>query len=63
MSIGMIEDWYGFLRSDPAEIDILREKLRTGRPCGSEEFVHKTKRITGRQLRPLPAGRPRKAKK
>ncbi|MCK4393487.1 hypothetical protein KAX17_11335 [Candidatus Bipolaricaulota bacterium] len=61
--LGMIEDWYGFLRSDPAEIDILREKLRAGRSCGSEEFVHKAEGITGRQLRPLPAERPRKAKK
>lgn len=61
--LGVVENWEEFLGRDPLEIELLRKKVRTGRPYGSEEFIHKVERLTGRRLRPLPAGRPRKAQK
>ena len=46
-------------RSDPPKIELLREKVRTGHSYGGDEFVREAKRLTGRQLNPFPAGRPR----
>ena len=40
----------------------LQEASRRGRPLGSDEFVRKLESRAGRELRPLPAGRPRKAR-
>jgi hypothetical protein len=56
-------DWKELLRSDPEEVGMLREKARTGRPCGSADFVEEAEKLTGRLLAPHPAGRPRKKKK
>jgi putative transposase len=58
-----IRDWREFLRSDPAELALLRDKTRTGRPCGSEEFVRWAEGVTGRRLRLRSPGRPRVRKK
>ncbi len=57
-----VVDWKEFLRSEPPEIEKLRQKVRTGRPCGDNQFVLEAERLTGRQLRPLEAGRPRRNK-
>ncbi|MHC5025109.1 MAG: transposase, partial [Planctomycetota bacterium] len=32
---GLIHDWRRLLRTDPEDVDDLRERTRTGRPCGS----------------------------
>jgi putative transposase len=56
----VIEGWEDFLQIDPPEIEVLREKTRTGRPCGGEDFVYKAESLTGRSLRSLLPGRPRK---
>ena len=56
-----VGNWREFLRSDPPEQERLRERSRTGRPCGSDEFVRHVERVTGRRLQPFPRGRPRKA--
>jgi putative transposase len=56
-------DWKELLRSDPEEAGTLREKARTGRPCGSAGFVEEAEKLTGRPLAPRSAGRPRKKKK
>ncbi len=37
---------------------MLRERSRTGRPCGSEEFIRRAERVTGRRLDLLSPGRP-----
>jgi putative transposase len=58
-----IGNWRELLRSDPAELSLLRERSRTGRPCGSEEFIRRAERVTGRRLRALSPGRPRTRKK
>ena len=56
-------NWRELLESDPTEAGLLREKLRTGRPCGDADFVEKAEELTGRRLKPRRAGRPRKKKK
>lgn len=55
-------DWKELLGSDPEEMGMLREKARTGRPCGSDAFVEEAEKLTGRLLAPRSAGRPRKKK-
>lgn len=55
-----IDDWYSFLATKDDNIDILREKTRTGRPCGADNFLDIVEKITGRDLRPKAAGRPKK---
>ena len=58
-----IRDWRELLSSDPAELATLRQMSRTGRPCGSGEFIRWAERVTGRRLHALSPGRPRKRKK
>lgn len=44
-----------------AEMEALRLRTHTGRPLGSDAFLSKLETVLGRRVRPLPAGRPRKA--
>jgi putative transposase len=57
-----IADWSGWLRSQEDAVTLfqLRERTRTGRPLGSEEFVDRLEHRTGRILRPQKGGRPKK---
>jgi putative transposase len=55
-----VRDWNTFLRGDESsrdETDTLRRHGRIGRPLGSEEFIERLERVTGRRLRPRKAGR------
>lgn len=52
-----IADWGDLLRSDPTQIDTLREHTRSGRPCGDDDFVFSAERITGRKLKKRHPGR------
>jgi putative transposase len=56
-------NWRELLERDPKEVAVLKEKLRTGRPCGDADFVEKAEELTGRWLKPRRAGRPKKKKK
>ena len=56
-------NWRTLLQSDPKEMNLLEEKLRTGRPCGDADFVEKAEELTGRWLKPRRPGRPKKKKK
>ena len=47
---------------DPAGLDLIRLRTRTGRPLGSDSFIGKQECALGRRLRALPVGRPRKRK-
>jgi len=61
-----VGDWSAWLRDDADDEKIvarLRQCTRTGRPAGDETFIDKLQRLTGRILRPKPAGRPRKKPK
>jgi putative transposase len=60
---GLDVEWRDRLRQDPREMSVLREKTRTGRPCGGLGFIDLAERMTGRVLRPLPRGRPRKRRR
>ena len=57
-------DWEDQLSLDisPSEIQRLRRGWHTGRPLASDRFLSKLESALGRRLRPLPIGRPRKAK-
>lgn len=60
-----LEDWVGdwreHLESDIEDkIEVLEKHERTGRPLGSEAFVRKLEKKTGRVLRPQKGGRPRR---
>ena len=56
-----ILDWKSFLSTPEDGLAILREKTRTGRPCGNESFMNKVEEMTGRILRPQKPG-PKKKK-
>lgn len=58
--LGQVEDWKAFLETAPSEIDMIREKTRTGRPCGDESFYQKIREDTGMDYAPKSAGRPKK---
>ena len=45
-----IVDWRRFLSAPEEELEILRGKTRTGRPCGDKSFVGKVEKLTGRVL-------------
>ncbi len=61
---GMVGDWPRFLQAeDPACEAHLLQKIRTGRPAGSREFIESLERRVGRALLPGKPGRPRKKNK
>lgn len=47
----------------PEELENIRSRTRRGRPLGSDSFVSKLEVLLGRRLRPLPRGRPKKARR
>ncbi|MBU0681870.1 MAG: transposase [Proteobacteria bacterium] len=53
-----ITNWQDFLGVDSDLFDEIKQKSRTGRPCGTDAFFDTVEKITGRNLRPKPAGRP-----
>ena len=57
-----IGDWSAWLAEGDAahELDVLRRNADKGLPCGSEGFIRKLEKRTGRALRYRPRGRPRK---
>lgn len=60
-----VGDWESFLDRDQevgSEIEALRRHSRIGRPLGSEAFIDRLERSSGRRLRPLKGGRRRSAK-
>jgi len=46
--------------ADESEIDAFRQCTHTGRPLGSEQFVHELEKLTNRPLAPRRGGRPGK---
>jgi putative transposase len=57
-----IGDWSSWLAEgdEPEELEVLRRNVERGLPCGSEKFIEKLEKMTGRVLRFRPQGRPRK---
>jgi putative transposase len=58
------EKWRKTLREpeDDELIDRLRRNTMTGRPLATDKTIARLERRLGRRLRPLPVGRPKKAK-
>ena len=56
------DEWREFLKRDPDGLDNMRAHFRTGRVLGTTEFEIEAERISGRRLRPLPAGRKKSGK-
>ena len=57
-----IGDWSAWLAQgdEPQELEVLRRNADKGLPCGSEKFIRKLEKLTGRALQYRPQGRPRK---
>ena len=62
---GLGDDWRAFLGEGVDELEArrLERGLSTGRPVGSEEFVGRIEKLTGRRFRPRKPGPPRGRKR
>jgi len=59
-----VGNWRAWLLDeDDAAVRMLRERTRTGRPCGPAEFVERLEKLLGRPLTPKKRGRKPKRKK
>jgi putative transposase len=58
-----IADWSAWLveGEDANQLSVLRRNIDKGLPCGTERFIKKLERLTGRVLQYRPQGRPRKS--
>lgn len=56
-----IGDWAAWLAEgdEPQSLEILRRNVDKGLPCGSDRFIRKLEKLTGRALQYRPRGRPR----
>lgn len=56
-----IDDWSTWLAEggETEEIQILRQNVEKGLPCGNTGFVQRLGKMVGRQLEYRPQGRPR----
>lgn len=61
-SIAIGGDWKNWLSEpdEPEKLEILRRNVHKGLPCGSEEFIERLSKESGRNLKFVPQGRPRK---
>ncbi|MCD6217263.1 transposase [bacterium] len=59
---GIFEDWSDLLDEIPEkeEIEKLRNRTRTGIPCGDDKFIKKVSKISGRDYTKKTRGRPAK---
>ena len=57
--LGTASQWKELLKGAPSDVDYFRKQTRTGRPCGGDEFIQMAERMTGRELAPRRAGRPK----
>ncbi|WP_236015193.1 transposase [Geomonas anaerohicana] len=58
---GLVNNWREILTEGNEDVDKqLRERFRTGRPLGNDDFLLKVERITGRDLSKKKPGRPSK---
>jgi putative transposase len=57
-----ISDWRAYLAEKGEDLLVrqIRKNIKTGRPCGDEEFVRRLEELLNRRLTPLPRGRPKK---
>ncbi len=60
--IESIGDWSAWLGEgdEPQRLEIMRPNVEKGLSCGSEKFIRKLERLTGRTLQYRPTRRPKK---
>ena len=60
-----VGDWKAYLQEpeDEGVLQRIRERSRTGRPSGSDDFIHRLEALTGKTIRIRRAGRKPAAKK
>ena len=58
-----IDDWSVWLSEgdEPGEVQMLRQNVKKGLPCGDASYIQRLGKMVGRQLEYGPQGRPRKA--
>ncbi len=54
--IESIKDYRDFLKIEPEEIEVIKEKIRTGRQCGDDLFYEHIKLKFGKDLKPKKVG-------
>jgi len=57
-----IGDWSAWLAEgdEPGQLSIIRRNVEKGLPCGTDRFLRKLEKLTGKILHYQPRGRPRK---
>ncbi len=60
--LSQITDWSAWLAEadEVTQVEMIRRNVQKGLPCGSERFVAKLEKISGRILKFRPQGRPKK---
>lgn len=60
-----VGDWSQWLaesdHEERAQVEVLRQHVERGLPCGAEDLIRGLELRTGQALRPTPVGRPRKS--
>ena len=59
-----IGDWSAWLAEgdESQKLEVLRRNVDKGLPCGTEKFINKLEKLTGRALQYRPRGRPKQEK-
>lgn len=60
-AMAKISNWSDWLAEgdEPEKLEVLRRNVHKGLPCGSERFKERLSKISGRNLKFIPRGRPR----
>jgi len=61
-----VVDWSEWLaepdQEESEQVEVLRQHVERGLPCGTEDFIRRLELQAGQALRPMPVGRPKKSR-